>query len=61
MLTIQELFKISTNGVPTMIFFVLSEVVQFSWIVLVLLLGVPLYRDISKHIGFTTILGGPKA
>jgi hypothetical protein len=48
MLTIQEVFKLP---VPTMIFFGLTEVVQFSWIVLVLLLGVPLYRDISTFIG----------
>jgi hypothetical protein len=52
MVTLQELFKVSVSGVPTMIFFGLSQVVQVGWIILVLLLGLPLYRDISAHIGF---------
>jgi|SRR5579862_1308719 len=61
MLTIQQVFKVSTDGLLTIIFFGLSEVVQLGWIVLVLLLGVPLYRDISTHIGFKRILGGLKS
>jgi len=51
-LTIQNVFHLPTGGPPTMIFFGLTEVVQFSWIALVLMLDVPLYRDISTHIGF---------
>jgi hypothetical protein len=51
-LTLQEVFQFRTQGIPMMIFFGLSQVVQFSWIVLVLLMGIPLYRDISTHIGF---------
>jgi hypothetical protein len=51
-LTLQEVFKVSVQGTPTMIFFGLGQVLSFSWIVLVLLMGVPLYRDISTHLGF---------
>jgi hypothetical protein len=51
-LTLQQVFKISVEGLPMLLYFSLSQVVQFSWIVLVLVLGLPLYRDISTHIGF---------
>jgi hypothetical protein len=58
-LSLQKVFGLSIEGLPTLIFFGLTQVVQFSWIILVLLLGLPLYRDISTHIGFR-ILKRPK-
>jgi hypothetical protein len=30
----------------------LTEIIQFGWIILVLLIGLPLYKDIAGHIGF---------
>jgi hypothetical protein len=37
----------------------ISQIIEFGWIVLVLLIGIPLYKDIATHIGFKLSLRRP--
>ena len=53
---LQNLFGLSVRGVPELIFVAASMAVKFGWVAVVLLFGVPLYRDIAKHIGFSFTL-----
>jgi hypothetical protein len=49
--TLTQLLGFS-SAAATIPMFVLSQIVQLGWVVLVLMVGVPLYRDIAHHIGF---------
>jgi hypothetical protein len=42
----------SERGAPEIILYGATQVVQFGWILIVIFVGVPLYKDIAKHINF---------
>ncbi len=49
--TLTQLLGFSTLR-ATIPIFILSQLAQLGWVILVLMVGVPLYRDIARHIGF---------
>jgi hypothetical protein len=48
-----QLLGMSAQGMPTISFFGGTQIAQFGWIAIVIFVGVPLYRDISRHVGFS--------
>jgi len=47
-----NLFEVPKRNALEIVFYGATQLVQFGWILVVIFVGVPLYRDIAKYIGF---------
>ncbi len=61
-MTMTQYFHVgSSSPALQIVLFGMTEVAKFGWIAVVLLVGLPLYKDIAKHIGFRFSFRRPNA
>jgi hypothetical protein len=51
-LTWTNILKMPSQGAPVIIMYGATQLAQFGWILIVLVVGAPLYKDIARHVNF---------